>query len=354
MPLPSPVISREYEVLDPKFIQRRVGDLHADAPGDPKDGEAYRVGPGDTLLIAVYNHPELSLATYAGSSVSVSSAAIGVTGQRGGGYVVDNDGTMQFPLLGTVATAGKTSAQLRVYLEQELARYVKDPKVTVQVVLTGSIRYYLLGQFTQPGIKFSDRPMRLLEALSLGGSIMTDKASFRGAYVARGTKRLPVNFRRLVREGDLSQNIKLHSGDIIFVPDNTTEQAFVFAGTGGTNNPRGGSVQFVNGKLDIVQALASAGYGFRDRALGRLSKVRVIRGDSDRGEFITVNVAKILKGKAAPFALIPGDVVYVPATGIANWNLVLDQLLPTLQTVAGVLNPFVQIKYLSDSTGGGL
>ena len=47
------------------------------------------------------------------------------------------------------------------YLEGELATYVKDPKVTVQVVFTGSIRYYLLGQFTQPGLKYSDRPLRL-------------------------------------------------------------------------------------------------------------------------------------------------------------------------------------------------
>ncbi len=50
--LPSPVLSREYDVLDPRFIEKRVGDLNADAPGDTKDGEAYRVGPGDSLLVA--------------------------------------------------------------------------------------------------------------------------------------------------------------------------------------------------------------------------------------------------------------------------------------------------------------
>jgi hypothetical protein len=54
--------------------------------------------------------------------------------------------------------------------------------------------------------------------------------------------------------------------------------------------------------------------------------VRVIRGEGDRGEIFVVNVSSILKGSAAPFQLMPGDVVYVPTRGIAKFNLVLDQL----------------------------
>jgi polysaccharide export outer membrane protein len=340
-PLPSAVVAREYEVLDPKFIQKRVGDLYDDAPGDPKTGEAYRVGPGDGLLVAVYNHPELSLAPYVGMNVSAGQNV------RPLGLVVDNDGTTQFPLIGTVLVAGKTSNELRVFLEHELSRYIKDAKVTVQVSFAGSIRYYFLGQFTQPGLKYSDRPLRLLEALSLGGGIMLDKASLRGAYIARGRKRLPVNFRRLLHEGDLSQNVMLRSGDVVLVPDNSTEQAFVFAGvTVGAS--RVSFVPFLHGRLSIVQALAAAGFSFEDRALGKLGQVRVIRGEGDRGEIFTVSVSSILHGKAAPFPLAPGDVVYVPTRGIAKWNLMLDQLMPSAQAVGDTLNPFVQLKYLSE------
>ena len=50
---------------------------------------------------------------------------------------------------------------------------------------------------------------------------------------------------------------------------------------------------------------------------------------------------------AADFQLAPGDVIYVPPTWVTSWNEVLSQLLPTLQTISGVLAPFVQIKYLS-------
>jgi polysaccharide export outer membrane protein len=329
--LPSPVVSRDDERLDPRLL---------DASGE-EDGKPYRIGPGDSLLVAVYNHPELAIATYAGALAAAPSP----TGRTAGLYV-DNDGTMQFPLIGSVHVAGKTSEELHLFLEQELARYVKEPKVTVQVLFNGSIRYYLLGQFVAPGLKYADRPMRLLEALALGDSIVLEKASLRGAYVSRDGKRLPVNFRRLLRDGDMRQNIRLHGGDMIFVPDNLSEQAFVFAGAAGSN-ARGGAVPFINGHLDILQALAQSGIGFRERAQGRLSAVRVIRSEADRGQFFVVDADSILRGEAANFPLAPGDIVFIPETGVTSWNEALQQILPTLETISGLLNPFVQIKFLS-------
>lgn len=329
--LPSPVVNHRHEVLDPKLVAEIVGE---------RDGDAYRVGPGDTLLVAVYGHPELAIAPYAGAG------SLSADRSRLSGLAIDNDGTIQFPLIGTVQVAGKTSAELRKFLEEELVTYVKDPKVTVQVVFTGSIRYYLLGQFTTPGLKYSDRPLRLLEALSLGGSVELEKASLRSAYVARKGKRLPINFYRLIREGDLTQDIRLRSGDVVLVPDNTHERAYVFGGATGSN-PKGGTVSFVNGRLTLLQALAQVGFGTTEHVQGKLSETYVIRSEADRGEIFEIDAARLLHGEAADFELAPGDVVYVPPTWVTTWNQVLSQLLPTLQTVSGVLAPFVQIKYLS-------
>jgi polysaccharide biosynthesis/export protein len=327
---PSAIVSRERAELDPALLDQTIGG---------RDGDAYRVGPGDTVLVAVYGHPELSIAPYSGS----------LSGENGrlAGLAIDNDGTIQFPLIGSVQVAGKTAEELRAFLERELVAYVKEPKVTVQVVFNGSIRYYLLGQFSNPGLKFSDRPLRLLEALSLGGSIQLERASLRTAYVVRGGKRLPIDFRRLVLEGDLKQNIKLRAGDLVLVPDKTSEQAFLFGGAAGSN-ARGGAVPFVNGRLTLLQALAQAGFGYRDDAQGKLSATYVIRSEGDRGELFVVDANRILSGEAAPFELVPGDVIYVPPTSLTSWNEALAQILPTLQTISGLLTPFVQIKFLSE------
>jgi protein involved in polysaccharide export with SLBB domain len=56
--LPSPVVSQDEEVLDPALLKSALGE---------GEGQPYKVGPGDTLLVAVYNHPELAVATYAGA-----------------------------------------------------------------------------------------------------------------------------------------------------------------------------------------------------------------------------------------------------------------------------------------------
>ena len=326
------MISRTEEALDPRVLEAASGH---------KDSEPYRVGPGDTLLVAVYNHPELAIATYAG----VGAGGSPPNGRTAGLYV-DNDGTIQLPLIGAMQVAGKSTDELRVFLEQALARYIKSPRVTVQVLFNGSIRYYLLGQFVDPGLKYADRSMRLLEAMSLGGSVVLDRASLRRAYVMREGRRLPVNFRSLLRDGDTRHNIWLRPGDTIMVPDNLSEQAFVFGGAAG-GNARGGPVPFVNGHLDLLQALAQAGIGFRERAQGRLSEVRVIRSEADRGQFFVLDVERMLRGDAGSFELAPGDIVFVPPSAVTTWNEAIQQMLPTLQTVSSLLNPFVQIKYLS-------
>lgn len=326
--VPSSIVAREEKRLDPALMQQLVGE---------REGDAYRVGPGDQLLVAVYGHPELAIATYAGGTAAAGARA---------SLQVDNDGTMQLPLIGSVKVAGKTLDQLRKFLEAELAVYVRDPKVTVQVSNYTTTRYFLLGQFVNPGIKFSDRPLRLLEAMGLGGSVVFGTASLRTAFLARNGQKIPINFRRLLREGDLSQNIPLRTGDVIMVPDNTSEQVFVFAGAP-NGAAKGGPVPFRNGRLTLMQALATAGYGYRDRALAKLANTRVIRSEGERAELFVIDASKIIKGEAGDFVLEPGDVVFVPARPFTTWNMALEQLIPTLQTVAGLLQPFVQITYLN-------
>lgn len=328
--LPSAVVSQKDEVLSPELVSAEIEGV---------DGKAYQVGPGDTLMVIVFGHPELAVGTYTGGGMLAPNA-------RTTGLVIDNDGTIQLPLIGSVSVTGKTTEEVRTLLEQRLTTYVKDPRVTVQVIFNGSIRYYLLGEFAQPGIKYADRPMRLLEALALGGSVLLQNASLRGAYIARAGKRLPVNFQRLLRDGDMRQNIRLKSDDTIFVPDNRGELAFVFGGASGSN-AKGGAVPFVNGRLDLLQALAAAGIGYGERAQGRLDQVRIIRSEFDRGQLFIVNAEKILRGEAAVFPLAPGDVVFVPESRVTTWNELVQQFLPSLQAVSALLNPFVQIKFLS-------
>ncbi len=258
--LPSPVVSRDDESLDPRLLDAAA----AKRTGSPiASARATRC--------------------WSPSTTTPSSRSPPMRGRwrlrrrrpvEPPGLYVDNDGTIQFPLIGSVRVAGKTSEELHLFLEQELARYVKEPKVTVQVLFNGSIRYYLLGQFVAPGLKYADRPMRLLEALALGDSIILDKASLRGAYVSRDGKRLPVNFRRLLRDGDMRQNIRLHGGRHDLRARQSQRAGFRVCGRGGQQRAwRGGPVhqraaRHPAGARAIGHRLPRAGAGASLRGAG--------------------------------------------------------------------------------------
>jgi polysaccharide export outer membrane protein len=75
--------------------------------------------------------------------------------------------------------------------------------------------------------------------------------------------------------------------------------------------------------------------------------VRIIRSlSATQGELIVVDFEKILQGDALPFPLRDGDIIYVPKNRFGNWNDALAEIIPSLNTVSAVLQPFVQIKYL--------
>jgi polysaccharide export outer membrane protein len=316
----SAVVSKKTETLPPQQIRELL---------KPR-GIAYRLGPGDVVAIGVYLHPDLSVPPSGATAVGPPGA------------VVSNGGNLQLPLLGVVHVAGLTVSGLRAKLIHAYSRYLKEPSISVQVQEARSIRYYLLGQFDTPGVKYSDRPLNLLEALALGGSIKFKDADLRGAYVLQGGHKLPLDFRRLLLDGDLNQNIALQSGDTIVVPSSASMRAYVF----GAVVAKSGPIAFVNGRLTLLQALSATGMDLTSLAAAKLRAVRVLRSSGTRGEYFVVDATRILEGRAAPFPLDSGDIVFVPQTLISTWNQALQQLLPSLQTLGAVLSPFVQIKFL--------
>jgi polysaccharide export outer membrane protein len=286
----------------------------------------YLLGPNDVISILVYSHPELSF------------PQPGVSG----GVMISGNGSVGLPLVGNVQLGGLTVEQAEKKLTSAYGNFVDGADVSVQLVSAQSLRYYLLGAFSAPGVKFPGRPLTLLDALSLGGNVDITDANLYQAYVIQGSRKLPVDFRALLLNGDLSQNIALNSGDTVVIPSAAAENAFVFGAVG-----KPGSVSFESGSLSLLQALSDADLSLENYTAADLAQVRVIRSHGATADFIVVDAAKILHGDALPFALQPGDVVFVPPTGVATWNQVLDDLIPSLQTVAGVLNPFVSIAYLS-------
>lgn len=73
--------------------------------------QAYKIGPADDLAIHVLDEPE----------ISTTSLKVG------------NDGSIEFPYIGSVMAAGKTAGQLSADLRQALLSYYRDPRVVVTI-----------------------------------------------------------------------------------------------------------------------------------------------------------------------------------------------------------------------------
>jgi len=107
------------------------------------------LGPGDRISVVVFLHPENSTPAE--------------------GAVIDPEGRLDLPLLGPVRLAGATPDEARAYLTEQLARYLKEPQVSVNLVVPASRRVYVFGEMERPGPYPLDRPLTALQALSLAG-----------------------------------------------------------------------------------------------------------------------------------------------------------------------------------------
>ncbi|PLX74768.1 MAG: sugar transporter [Desulfuromonas sp.] len=295
---------------------------------DEKPAHDYRVGSGDVLYVNVQGVPEM------GSPVMNSSSKI--QGNR-----IDGEGNIHLPLVGSVHIAGQTVSEVEATLRTVFSLYLNEPWVVVEVAEYHSQPIYLIGQFRNSGTVYMERPLTLLQGISEGGGLL-DTANLSSARLVRGDKTMPVDLYALLNGGSSSQNVWLQSGDTIYVPDDKNLNVFVF---GAVDRP--GPVSMPNGQLTLPQALASAEI---DDIRGHGRYIRIIRSHSPvRGELLVVDLDATLRGRALPFVLKEGDIVYVPRSKVGNWNEAIEEILPSLQLVSAMLAPFVQIEYLSDN-----
>lgn len=159
---------------------------------------AYRLKEGDTLKISVWGEDTLN------QEITVLP-----------------DGSISFPLVGTVNVDSMTVPQVVKEISKRLTKYIPDPNVSVVVSATQGNRIYVLGKVKTPGSFVMAGPMTVIQVLSLGGGL--DKfANTDKIRVIRNTKgsqkQLVVKYEDIMSGSDLSTNYLLQAGDTILVP----------------------------------------------------------------------------------------------------------------------------------------
>jgi polysaccharide biosynthesis/export protein len=160
--------------------------------------EGYRLQPGDLLHVDVWKETDLQ------SEV-----------------LIRPDGGISFALAGDMQAAGLTTDELRVQLENRVRKLVPDAVVTVAVKAPNGNRVYVIGKVNKPGDFALNRPIDVMQAISLAGGVTPFASADKIRVLHReGPSQHSVRFHysEVTQGRHLEQNILLQSGDTVIVP----------------------------------------------------------------------------------------------------------------------------------------
>jgi polysaccharide export outer membrane protein len=155
----------------------------------------YVIGPGDELRLQVWGQ------------VNQNSTV-----------TVDRTGMIYLPTIGPVHVAGVQFSQLREFLISQLARVYRNFDLNVNLGQLRSIQVFVVGEARQPGSYAIGSLSTLLNALLASGGPLPH-GSLRDIQVKRGANTvIHFDLYDLLLHGDKSKDVRLESGDVIFIP----------------------------------------------------------------------------------------------------------------------------------------
>ena len=261
-------------------------NLYAQNDAQNKDYKNdYKIGAEDVLHISVWENEHLNREVF-----------------------VRPDGKISFPLVDDIAVNGLTAMELKEIITKKLIDYISNPEVTVIVKSINNYKVYVMGAVNTPGEFSLKRKTNLLQFLAtVGGLTLAENADLKKAYILRGKQRLPIDFKKLIEEGDITQNVDLLPDDIIYIPDNFAKRITVI---GEVTAP--GTVNFKD-SITVLDAVLMSGGPTEDAAL---NDTKVVKKKADKEDTIKVRLKDIIKkGKLdTNIKLEPGDMIVVPSS----------------------------------------
>lgn len=171
----------------------------------------YAIQPGDTIRVEVIEDPSLNR-----------------------DLLVTPDGRISFPFAGSVQAGGRTTTQLERALASQLSKnFANQPNVHVairglaqsdpNVPDADEITVFLMGEVNAPGPKVIEKGTSLLQFLSTTGGFSnfaaTKRIQLRRITDSGAERIVTLNYHAIARGAVMQNNVILHEGDVILVPE---------------------------------------------------------------------------------------------------------------------------------------
>lgn len=270
----------------------------------------FRLGPGDILEVEIIGGKEVPTQVQVGP-----------------------DGKIYYSLLPGLFVWGLSLSEARELIEQNMGKQLRErPEIGLTLKAVGSRRIWILGNVASPGVYTLATSVTLLEAIAAAGGVAqnagagTESADLGKSFVLRHGKPLGVDLKRLLHDGDLSQNIYLQADDFVYLRPIVSRDVYVL---GAVLTP---NIVPFSTRMSLATAIAYTGGPAK---YASLSHVAIVRGSLTQPSIATVNFHDVVEGKMPDVELEEGDLVYVPQSPFVKLEMLVDSVLTTfVQTVA--------------------
>jgi protein involved in polysaccharide export with SLBB domain len=281
----------------------------------------YKIDPGDTLEISLWEGNK----------------------QEKEEILVRPNGNISFGFVEDLYIKGLTASELDIKLTTFLKEYVNNPRIDVVVKKHNSKWVRVLGAIASHGRSFDSNQAgsgpglyelrgktTALEILTTAGGPKENANLKNVSFRRKNGESSTLNLYKAILQGDQSQNPVLDDGDLVFLPtiSESGNRVYVF---GEVEKP--GAYTFTGSEIRLLDIIAEAGGATVNAAE---YETRVVRGDETQPEIIAANLRSLVEqgDRSQNVALVNGDLVYVPRSGIGNVNRFIEQIFPSLRAIA--------------------
>lgn len=277
----------------------------------------YRIAPGDILAINLVGYPDMNASSSSGNTPNAS------------GYPVDQQGFVQYPLVGRVKASGMSVPQFTASLQNKLQRYLKYSDPQVKIINYRGNKFFIDGEVKQPGeFAIEDAPVSLYSAISMAGGA-TETGDSNSIVLNRNGRNYNIGLQDLRQIGASGNQIYIQDGDSIHINSQSRNRVYVL-GEFGQVEP----VPILEQGLSLAQVLGES-KGL-DSFTANAAKVYVVR---DNPEYQRTNIYYVDMQTITNFAIAnrfemqPNDILYVDPTGLTRWNRVISAILPSTSAI---------------------